>query len=958
MTNKTVEILAPCGSLESFNAAVNAGADACYLAGTRFGARAYAKNFDTSELCRVIDKAHLKGVKVYMTVNTLFKNAEICALIEYLNPFYECGLDAVIVQDMGVFKLVRETFPDLPVHASTQMNICSSEAAAWLKELGATRVIPARELTLKEIADIKRKVDIEIETFVHGAMCYSYSGRCLLSSMIGDRSGNRGRCAQPCRKKYNGSYSMSMKDMCTLMDVPMLIDAGVDSLKIEGRMKGEYYTAAVVSAYKEIANDHISGSFSEKKCERLIRNLADIFNRGGFSGGYLYGNQNEEMIDSEAPGHKGVEIGNVSSAGRGKVLIRLSDAVNKKDVLTLKLKDGIVIELTSDKAARRGETLVLNAPKSNMISIDAPVYRKINDALLNSIRENVLENEKLVPVRLECDIMVGRPITMRLISDRASAEAEGSIAEVAKSSAVSTEAIRSKIAAFGNTGYYPSEIVINNDEKSFVSFSELKNLRRKLIEELEKNILDGCRRHVGTDAADGMSADDVTDAADDVSVDAVTDAADDMSVEAVNDETGGMNAETVNVETVNDETDAVDSVNSGASSSVDASECEDKKLHKEIFFGVENMKTAGNLLKAFEALKAGGNASDEGMISYNVCLDADRFTVNELCELREGFSSFSDVTLAFPYIHREKDEEYFKAITEEKFLKNFDSLYIRCIDDLAMLLGRKLLKDKTVILASSLYAYNDKAADFFREKLIYDNAAVSTADTEAVSCEKDTEAVPGEEDTEAVLCEKDTEAVPGEKDTEAVSCEKDTEAVPGEKDTEAVSCEKDTEAVSGENDREANSDKKGSVEIPSCRRLYFEQSHELTSTELAGVSYGRNAEKLLLCYGHETLMITDQPVEKSKAFLKDERSGRYFYIICDKLRYNRLMDNRLLLLKDSLEGFIYSDENTVIKLDLLDESSDDISALIGYILSGGEKKPAYIEKCSITEGHFDNRNIL
>ena len=855
MTNKTVEILAPCGSLESFNAAVNAGADACYLAGTRFGARAYAKNFDTSELCRVIDKAHLKGVKVYMTVNTLFKNAEIRALIEYLNPFYECGLDAVIVQDMGVFKLVRETFPDLPVHASTQMNICSSEAAAWLKELGATRVIPARELTLKEIADIKRKVDIEIETFVHGAMCYSYSGRCLLSSMIGDRSGNRGRCAQPCRKKYNGSYSMSMKDMCTLMDVPMLIDAGVDSLKIEGRMKGEYYTAAVVSAYKEIANDHISGSFSEKKCERLIRNLADIFNRGGFSGGYLYGNQNEEMIDSEAPGHKGVEIGNVSSAGRGKVLIRLSDAVNKKDVLTLKLKDGIVIELTSDKAARRGETLVLNAPKSNMISIDAPVYRKINDALLNSIRENILENEKLVPVRLECDIMVGRPITMRLISDRASAEAEGSIAEAAKSSAVSTEAIRSKIAAFGNTGYYPSEIVINNDEKSFVSFSELKNLRRKLIEELEKNILDGCRRHAGTDAADGMSADDVTD----------------------------------------------------------VSECEDKKLHKEIFFGVENMKTAGNLLKAFEALKAGGNASDEGMISYNVCLDADRFTVNELCELREGFSSFSDVTLAFPYIHREKDEEYFKAITEEKFLKNFDSLYIRCIDDLAMLLGRKLLKDKTVILASSLYAYNDKAADFFREKLIYDNAVVSTADTEAVSCEKDTEAVSGE---------------------------------------------KDTEAVSGENDREANSDNKGSVEISSCRRLYFEQSHELTSTELAGVSYGRNAEKLLLCYGHETLMITDQPVEKSKAFLKDERSGRYFYIICDKLRYNRLMDNRLLLLKDSLEGFIYSDENTVIKLDLLDESSDDISALIGYILSGGEKKPAYIEKCSITEGHFDNRNIL
>ena len=199
--NNKVEILAPCGSMAAFKAAINAGADACYLAGRRFGARAYADNFDQNELCDVIDKAHLKGVKVYMTVNTLLKNVEINSLYCYLKPMYEAGLDAVILQDMGAFSVVKELFPELPIHASKQMNICSSYGAALLKELGASRVIPARELTLDEIRSIKEKVDVEIETFVHGAMCYSYSGRCLLSSMIGDRSGNRGRCAQPCRKK-------------------------------------------------------------------------------------------------------------------------------------------------------------------------------------------------------------------------------------------------------------------------------------------------------------------------------------------------------------------------------------------------------------------------------------------------------------------------------------------------------------------------------------------------------------------------------------------------------------------------------------------------------------------------------------------------------------------------------------------------------------------------------------
>nr|MCR5147716.1 DUF3656 domain-containing protein [Eubacterium sp.] len=499
MINKKIEILAPCGSMEAFNAAVNAGTDACYLAGQRFGARAYADNFDVEELCRVIDKAHLKGVKVYMTVNTLFKNAEIKILTEYLRPIYEAGLDAFIIQDLGVFMILKEAFPEISLHASTQMNICSAEGAMMLKELGASRVIPARELSLEEIRDIKSKVDIEVETFVHGAMCYCYSGRCLLSSMIGDRSGNRGRCAQPCRKKYDDEYLLSMKDMCALKAVPGLIDAGVDSLKIEGRMKGEYYTAAVVNAYKEIAYDCINNHFSEKKCERLSRRLADIFNRGGFSTGYFYPENTDDMLDVETPGHKGVLVGKVRNAGQGKVIILCTDNISKKDVLLIKTNEGS-IELTSDKDAKKGDRITLNAMKSGSILADSDIYRKINYSLMQEIREKILLNDKLMPVSLKCIIKSNEPLRLSLSNDDTTVQVEGGIVQPAKTAGISSDSIRDKIAAFGNTGYYPVEVSIENDGRSFVSFSELKSLRRELLAKLEEEILSRYRRK--SDAGD------------------------------------------------------------------------------------------------------------------------------------------------------------------------------------------------------------------------------------------------------------------------------------------------------------------------------------------------------------------------------------------------------------------------------------------------------------------------
>lgn len=256
------EILAPAGTYECFRAAINAGADAVYLGGSMFGARAFAGNFAEDELLKAIKTAHLYGRKVYLTVNTLLRNDEITRLGDYIRPYYEAGLDAVIVQDYGVFSVLRDSFPGLALHASTQMTITGKYGARLLKEMGADRVVTARELSVAEIRDIHDNVDVEIESFVHGALCYCYSGQCLLSSMIGGRSGNRGRCAQPCRLLYgmnggNEAYLLSPKDMCTIESIPDILESGVYSLKIEGRMKSPEYVAGVTAAYRKYVDMYL-----------------------------------------------------------------------------------------------------------------------------------------------------------------------------------------------------------------------------------------------------------------------------------------------------------------------------------------------------------------------------------------------------------------------------------------------------------------------------------------------------------------------------------------------------------------------------------------------------------------------------------------------------------------------------------------------------------------------------
>ncbi len=310
------ELLAPAGSFQTLEAVIQAGADAVYAGGSRFGARAYAHNFDKEELSEAIDYAHLYGRRLYLTVNTLLKQPETEQLYDYLAPYYEQGLDAVIVQDFGVLCKIREWFPKLSVHVSTQMSVSGIYGVSYLSRLGAVRVVPSRELSLDEIRAIRSQTKTELECFVHGALCYCYSGQCLFSSLLGGRSGNRGRCAQPCRLPYTAydaknrrrisdadAYLLSPKDLCTIRKIPDFIEAGIDSFKIEGRMKSAEYAAAVTSVYRKYIDLYINTGRAQVS-KQDEQKLLFAGNRSGFTDGYYSQRNGADMITVKRPNHE------------------------------------------------------------------------------------------------------------------------------------------------------------------------------------------------------------------------------------------------------------------------------------------------------------------------------------------------------------------------------------------------------------------------------------------------------------------------------------------------------------------------------------------------------------------------------------------------------------------------------------------------------------------------------
>lgn len=313
------ELLAPAGDMACLKAAIAAGADAVYLGGQKFGARAFAGNFSDEELTEALQLAHFFGKKIYLTINTLTKETELEELIPWLSPFYEAGLDGVIIQDLGVLERCRRAFPEMELHASTQMTVTDSRAALFLKSLGVCRVVPARELSLEEIRILKRETGMELETFIHGALCYCYSGQCLFSSILGGRSGNRGRCAQPCRLPYSiledgkgmgqkGQdvlYPLSLKDLCVLPFLPGLLEAGIDSFKIEGRMKSPEYVAGVTAVYRKYIDLYRRTPEKWQVEEKDLSLLSQLYVRSETGGGYYDRHNGREMITLQKPGYSG-----------------------------------------------------------------------------------------------------------------------------------------------------------------------------------------------------------------------------------------------------------------------------------------------------------------------------------------------------------------------------------------------------------------------------------------------------------------------------------------------------------------------------------------------------------------------------------------------------------------------------------------------------------------------------
>lgn len=308
---KKVELLSPAGNFDALKGAIRAGADAVYLGGAHYGARAYAENFTKEEICRGIRLAHILGRKIYLTVNTLVKEKELDNLYDFLLPFYESGLDGVIVQDFGVLCYIRTYFPGLAIHASTQMTVTGSGGANFVKEQGISRIVPARELSLEEIKKIKLETGVEIEAFIHGAMCYCYSGQCLFSSILGGRSGNRGRCAQPCRLGYNldgkNCYPLSMKDMCTIEFLPQLIDSGIDSFKIEGRMKKAAYAAGVTAIYRKYIDKYYQDKENFYVSEKDKSLLHSLYIRSETGDGYYRRMNGKEMISLKSPAYSATD---------------------------------------------------------------------------------------------------------------------------------------------------------------------------------------------------------------------------------------------------------------------------------------------------------------------------------------------------------------------------------------------------------------------------------------------------------------------------------------------------------------------------------------------------------------------------------------------------------------------------------------------------------------------------
>ncbi len=512
-----VEILAPAGSMECLKAAIAAGADAIYTGGALFGARAYAHNLTEEELLEAIDYVHLHGRRLYLTVNTLIKDREMeKQMYDYLLPYYRQGLDAVIVQDIGLFRFIRKHFPDLPIHASTQMTLTGVDGAKFLEKEGAQRIVTSRELSMAEVKKIADETELEIESFVHGALCYCYSGQCLFSSFIGGRSGNRGQCAQPCRLLYRTpeakrpQYLLSLKDICTLELIPEMIESGIYSFKIEGRMKKPEYAAAVAFQYRKYADLYLKyyeecpaeedpAAYAMKKYrvrEEDRQMLLDLYNRGGFHTGYYHTQNGREMISLNRPNHAGVPAVKVlAKKGRNVTAKALTD-LYPQDIIELPMRKGRekADNYTCKDAVRKGMNVQIPVFADTPFKMDEIWMRTRNSTLIDTLREEFVNGKIKERICGTFRLYPQEKATLMVKCRDAEITVAGEKAQEALSQPMSRERIEKQLRKTGNTEFEFSFLKAEIGEKVFLPMQSLNELRREALETLEKVICEKYRR--------------------------------------------------------------------------------------------------------------------------------------------------------------------------------------------------------------------------------------------------------------------------------------------------------------------------------------------------------------------------------------------------------------------------------------------------------------------------------
>ena len=479
-----IELLAPSGDMESLVMAVQNGADAVYLGGTKFSARAFATNFTEKELEEAVDYCHSYGVRVHITLNTLLKDSEIIEAMQYANYLYAIGVDALIVQDTGLIYNLKRTLPDFELHASTQLSVHNADGALYYTHKGIRRIVLARELSIEEIRHISKDLGIETEVFVHGALCISYSGQCLMSSILGGRSGNRGRCAQPCRLPYDlldesgesksKAYLLSPKDISAIDFMDEIRDSGVHALKIEGRMKRPEYVAATVKYFRE--------ELEGKKDQSHRANLLKIFNREGFSEGYFHGKQGKDMMSYHYPKNTGVPVGHVNSDGS----LSLDEKIMKGDGLRVG-GNGLTIEGIRDKAnvkdtAEKGERVSLIG-RSKLP--EGVLYKTYDFELMDNLkRSHNGRYDKKIPLTAELFFKAGQEATLTVEYGGRRYENRTKVVETALKAPLSLERVEQAIRKSGEIPFVIQDIHVLEYTEGFLPIREINELRRELLEEM------------------------------------------------------------------------------------------------------------------------------------------------------------------------------------------------------------------------------------------------------------------------------------------------------------------------------------------------------------------------------------------------------------------------------------------------------------------------------------------